>query len=142
MKTTNGVGTEVIIGILAAIVVILSLAMALIVRKLFKEKSRNAVQSQQQSIVNKNAVAIDQEEGMQMTSNMAYGIISPQLSASSGNVTSMTTTSSSELKSTSSQCEIEHRVNSEVNDGYAHEYSYIPAIASDRALRRPAPLSQ
>ena len=142
MKTTNGVGTEVIIGILAAIVVILSLAMALIVRKLFNERSRNAVQSQQQSIANKNAVAIDQEEGMQMTSNMAYGLIPPQLSANSGNVTSMTTTSSSELTSTSSQCEIEHRVNSEVNDGYAHEYSYIPVIASDREIRKPAPLSQ
>ena len=69
-----------------------------------------------------------------MTSNIAYGVIPPQLSAHSGNAISMTTKSSSGLTGThtSSNREIKDKVYSEDKDDCDDEYSYIPPTVLDR----------
>ena len=97
--------------------------MVFIVRKLLARNSRNHVPSNQHQLL-----GLDQQEGVHMTSNIAYGIIPRQLSARSGNDISMTTKSSSGQTGAhaSSNREIEDKVHSEDKNDCDDEYSYIP----------------
>ena len=103
--------------------------MVFIVRKLLVRNSRNPVPSNQHPLL-----GLDQQEGIHMTSNIAYGGIPPQLSARSGNDISMTTKSSSGQTGahTSSNRVIEDRVYSEDKNDCDDEYSYIPPTVLDR----------
>ena len=130
-NTADGSSTGVIIGIVMAVValVILSPVMVFIVRKLPVRNSQNPIPSHQYPLL-----ALDQQEGIDMTSNIAYGVIPPQLSAHCGNVISMTTNLASGITgpSTPSKGEIEDRVHSEDNGDGDDEYSYIPPTVSGR----------
>ena len=130
-STADGASTGVIIGIVVAVVALLILppVMVFVVRKLLTRNIRNPVPSRQYPLL-----ALDQQEEIHMTSNIAYAVIPPQLSAHSGNAISMTTKSSSGLTCThtSSNREIEDRIYSEAKDDCDDEYSYIPPTVLDR----------
>ena len=93
------------------VLVILSPVTVFIVRKLLARSKQNPVPSHHYPLL-----AQDQQERIHMTSNIAYGVIPPQLSAHNGNVMSMT----------------EDRVYSEDKDDCDDEYSYIPPTVSGR----------
>ena len=132
-STTDGSSTGVSSGIVLAVVllVIFSPVMVfiVIVMKLLARKSRNPVPSRQYPLL-----ALEQQEGIHMTSNIAYGVIPPQLSAHSCNDIPMTTRSSYGLTGThtSSSRDIADRVYSENKDDCDDEYSYIPPTVLDR----------
>ena len=118
-SATDGSSTGVIIGIVLAVVVlvILSHVMVFIVRKLLDRNSRNPVSSNQYPLL-----SLDQQEGIHMTSNIAYGVIPPQLSAHRGN----------NISCTSSKGETEDRVYPEDKNDGDDEYSYIPPTVLGR----------
>ena len=129
-STADGASTGVIIGIVVVVVALLILppVMVFVVRKLLTRNIRNPVPSRQYPLF-----ALDQQEGIHMTSNIACGCIPPLLFDQSGNAISMTTKFSSGQTGThtSPNREIEGRVYSEAKDDCDDEYSYIPPTVLD-----------